>query len=102
MYGLIGKISAVPGERDALVNILLEGTASMPGCRSYLIANDPADSDAIWITEVWESRAHHEASLSLPGVQQAIAKGRPLISAFTERFVTTPVGGYGLGPAPTG
>ena len=29
MYGLIGKMSAVPGQRDALAAILLEGT---PGC----------------------------------------------------------------------
>ena len=29
MYGLIGKIAATPGQRDALVAILIEGTAKM-------------------------------------------------------------------------
>ena len=34
MYGLIGKMRAQPGQRDALVAILLAGTSSMPGCLS--------------------------------------------------------------------
>ena len=68
----------------------------MPGCRSYIIAKDPDDADAIWITEVWTDQASHQASLSLPSVRQAIARGRPLIAGFAERFTTEPVGGYGL------
>jgi quinol monooxygenase YgiN len=96
MYGLIGKMLAVPGQRDALMAILLEGTAAMPGCLSYIIARDPADADALWITEVWDSEASHRASLSLPAVLQAIAHGKPLIASFGERIVTEPVGGHGL------
>lgn len=96
MYGLIGKIMAVPGERDALMAILLEGTVGMPGCLSYIVAADPADPDAVWVTEVWDSRESHEASLTLPSVQQAIAKGRPLIAEFAEQIITAPVGGHGL------
>ncbi len=98
MYGLIGKIQAAPGQRDALIAILLEGIggAGMPGCLSYVVAQDPADADAVWVTEVWESQALHRASLTLPAVQQAIAKGRPLIAGFSARFETAPVGGHGL------
>jgi quinol monooxygenase YgiN len=96
MYGLIGKALAKPGERDAFIAILLEGTSTMPGCLSYVVAKDPADANAIWITEVWESEASHQASLSLPSVKAAIARGRPLIAGFGERFVTQPVGGQGL------
>lgn len=96
MYGLIGKISAAPGQREALAAILLEGTASMPGCLSYIVATDPKDQDGLWITEVWESQESHQASLGLPAVQSAIAKGRPLIAAFSNRTETRPIGGYGL------
>ena len=96
MYGLIGKMTAAPGQRDALAAILLEGTGSMPGCLSYIIATDVSDPDALWITEVWESQATHQASLSLPAVQAAIAKGRPLIAGFSNRVETMPIGGYGL------
>jgi quinol monooxygenase YgiN len=96
MYGLIGKITAVTGQRETLIAILLKGTAAMPGCLSYIIARDTADPDAIWVTEVWDSQASHQASLALPAVQEAIAQGRPLIAGFGERFVTEPMGGYGL------
>ena len=43
MYGLIGKLTAVAGQRDALAAILLGSTGTMPGCLSYVIATDPAD-----------------------------------------------------------
>lgn len=96
MYGLIGKMSATPGRRDALAAILLEGTESMPGCLSYVIAADPTDPDGLWITEVWDSQAGHQASLALPSVKAAIAKGRPLIAGFSNRVETIPLGGQGL------
>lgn len=96
MYGLIGKMNAVPGERDALIEILLEGISGMPGCLSYVVAKDPSDPNALWITEVWDRRESHEASLALPAVKEAITRGRPLIAGFGERFETEPVGGHGL------
>jgi quinol monooxygenase YgiN len=96
MYGLIGKMLAQPGQRDALIDILLEGTGAMPGCLSYIVAHDPADADAIWITEAWDSAESHTASLQLPAVQTAIARARPLLAGFGERFQTVPIGGHGL------
>lgn len=47
MNGLISKINAVDGQRDALAAILLEGANAMPGCLSYVIASDPADDKAL-------------------------------------------------------
>jgi quinol monooxygenase YgiN len=96
MHGLIGKMTAVPGKRDELIGILLASVTAMPGCLSYIIAKDQGEADAIWITEAWDSKASHDASLSLPQVQNAIAKARPLIAGFSNGVVTTPVGGYGL------
>jgi quinol monooxygenase YgiN len=96
MYGLIGKMKAVSGQRDALISTLMEGIGDMPGCLSYIVAEDPTDQDAIWITEVWTSQTSHQESLTLPSVQKAIALGRPLIAGFGERFETTPIGGYGI------
>lgn len=96
MYGLIGKMTVVPGQRDAFTAILLEGINNMPGCISYIVAYDAGDADALWITEVWDSQESHKASLSLPSVQQAIARGKSLIAGFGERFETRPIGGHGL------
>ena len=96
MYGLIGKMTATAGQRDELAKVLLTGTEDMPGCLSYVIAVDPADPDALWITEVWDSSESHAASLALPSVKAAITKGRPLIAGFSNRVETTPIGGHGL------
>ncbi|HEX8723918.1 MAG TPA: putative quinol monooxygenase [Gemmatimonadaceae bacterium] len=96
MYGLVGKLLTVPGKRDELVAILLGGTGGMPGCVSYVIAKDATNPDAVWVTEVWESKEAHAHSLMLPAVRDAIARGKPLIAGFGERFETQPVGGTGL------
>jgi quinol monooxygenase YgiN len=96
MYGLIGKMIAVKGKRDELVSILLEGMQDMPGCLSYIVAKDTYDPDAIWVTEAWQDQASHQASLALPSVQDAIARGRPLIKGFGERYETNPIGGIDL------
>ena len=98
MYGLIGKMTAVDGKRDELVAILLAGVSGMPGCLSYIVAHDAVDPNGIWITEAWDSKASHDASLKLPSVREAIAKGRPLIASFGSGNVTIPVGGHGLTP----
>jgi quinol monooxygenase YgiN len=96
VFGLIGKIVAIEGQRDALISILLEGSGTMPGCRSYVVARDPGDPDVLWVTEVWDDRESHQAALSLPAVRAAIARGKPLIKEFAAHFVTEPVGGFGL------
>lgn len=96
MYGLIGNVIAVSGKRNELAEVLVTGSADMPGCLSYIVALDPGDPNVIWITEVWESEQAHVASLSLASVKEAIAKGRPLINVMGESTVTTPIGGYGL------
>ncbi|WP_157476335.1 putative quinol monooxygenase [Lysobacter sp. Root690] len=96
MYGLIGKMKAAAGQRDALIAILLDGIDAMPGCLSYIVARDPKDADAIWISEVWDSQDSHRASLALPSVKSAIAKARPMIASFDEHHEIEPIGGHGL------
>ena len=94
MFGLIGSLRAAPGQRDALIAILLDGTGGMPGCLSYIVARDAEDDDLLWVTEVWDAEASHQASL--PQVQAAIAKARPILAGFGTRTVTAPAGGHGL------
>jgi quinol monooxygenase YgiN len=96
MYGLIGSMSTTPGRRDDLISILTEAVSNMPGCLSYVVAKDSRDETTIWVTEVWDSKESHDASLSLPSVTKAISAARPMISAFGNQVITTPVGGYGL------
>jgi quinol monooxygenase YgiN len=96
MYGLIGTMTARPGQGADLAAVLLDGVAGMPGCLSYVVAQDPGRPDTLWVTEVWESQAAHEASLSLPSVREAIGKGRPMIAGMDAVAQTVPLGGHGL------
>jgi hypothetical protein len=42
-----------------------------------------------------DQESHHR-SLSLPSVQTAISRGKPIIAGFGERFETLPVSGLGI------
>ncbi|HEY5650900.1 MAG TPA: putative quinol monooxygenase [Acidimicrobiia bacterium] len=95
MYGLIGRITAEAGSRDALAGIL-SAMGPVPGCLSYAVALERSDPDALWVTEVWEDEDAHAASLGLPAVREAIERGRSLIASFDQRIETTPVGRIGL------
>jgi quinol monooxygenase YgiN len=94
-YGLIGQMIAQPGQRAALAAILAEGTTEMPGNIAYLVGEDSANADAIWIVELWDSKTSHAASLTLPAVQEAIKQGRPLIAGFGTRAEFKPVANTG-------
>ncbi|HKW97384.1 MAG TPA: putative quinol monooxygenase [Bryobacteraceae bacterium] len=99
MYGLIVKLTAAAGKCEELIGILKESSVGMPGCLSYVIAKDSADENVIWVTEVWDSQASHDASLSLPAVQNAIPRAKAVTAAFERIARTTPVVGVGPGPA---
>lgn len=99
MYGLIVKMTTVPGKREEMIRVLKESAADMPGCFSYVVAKDAADENILWVTEVWDSSTSHDESLSLPQVKNAVPQAKPLIANFERIAVTTPVWGYGLQPA---
>lgn len=91
MYGLIGKFRSVAGKRDELIAIMKSGSVKMPGCLSYVIAKDPSDPDALWITEVWTDKDSHAASLKIPEVGETIKQAMPLIGGFDQHIETEPV-----------
>jgi quinol monooxygenase YgiN len=95
-YGVVSQILAASGRRNELVAVLLEGARNMPGCRAYLVAGDVAHEEAIWVTEVWDSREAHARAVASPAVQAANAKAGPLIAGFASHAETTPLGSVGL------
>ncbi len=96
MWGMIAKITVLPGKRDEMITVLKGSAAKMPGCLSYVVAKDATDENVMWVTEVWDSQAGHDASLTLPAVKEAIPRGKALVANFERVAVTTPVWGVGL------
>ena len=96
MYGLIVKLTAAAGKREELIGILRESAGNMPGCLSYVVAEDGTDEDVLWVTEAWDSQGSHDASLSLPAVKKAIPRAQAAVARFEKVAVTRPVWGAGL------
>ncbi|PRX44542.1 quinol monooxygenase YgiN [Prauserella shujinwangii] len=101
-YGHNGSMKVKPGHRDAVVAILLDGVERLrdAGCHLYVVSVSDTDPDTVWVNEVWESAAHHQASLDLPEVKESIGKAMPMLTGeFTGQQLTV-VGGLGV-PRPT-
>lgn len=96
MYGLIVKMTVMPGRRDEVLERLADCSTGLPGCLSYVIAKDSADDNVLWVTEVWESETAHDASLTLRAVQAVIPQIRLLIADFQKIAVTEPIAGAAL------
>ena len=93
MFGLIAKLTIVPGRRQQVIDLLSGSTRDMPGCFSYVIAKDAADANVLWVTEVWESQAAHDASFALRAVQAVLPQVKPLVANFEKIATTEPVTG---------
>jgi quinol monooxygenase YgiN len=97
--GLCGIMMAHPGQRGALLAELLQAAnlvTDLPGCEGWIANTVPDSPDAIWVTEVWRSEADHAASRANDAVKAIIARARPLIAGFGERFTLETIAGKGL------
>ncbi|MEQ8879529.1 MAG: antibiotic biosynthesis monooxygenase family protein [Cyclobacteriaceae bacterium] len=99
-YGLHGKFNTQKGKADELADILIEASqivSKAKGCQLYVISKDPSLRDAVWVTEIWDTKADHDASLSIPEVRSLITKAIPLIDGAPSKGQELEVmGGYGI------
>ncbi|WP_207512418.1 putative quinol monooxygenase [Longitalea luteola] len=45
----------------------------------YAIGKDPKDGNAVYVTEIWDSKEDHDNSLKLEAVRALIMKAMPII-----------------------
>lgn len=97
-YGYQGSMKTKPGCRDDVVAILLGGVEGLRdvGCEAYIVSVSDTDADTIWVTEVWQSKEHHQASLQLPETKAAIAKAMPMLTGEFASQELRVVGGLGV------
>ena len=94
MYGLVVRLSAAAGRRGELISMMGGADShTVAGCLSFIVAEDANDEDVLWITEVWESQAAHEASLEAPAVKEGFADADTLIAGYEKIASTRPVEG---------
>jgi len=97
-YGLFGKFTAQPGKRDELKEILLQAAQLLQrneDCLHYLVSttNTP---DEIWVTELWNTKEAHDASLAPEDIRSLIQGAMPLIASMSDQTELEVAGGKGL------
>jgi len=77
-----GTLQTVPGKRDELVALLVRRNDSLTaaGCLAYEVGVNDDEPNTVFVVELWESAAAHQASLTLPAVQASISAARPLLT----------------------
>ena len=97
-YAYIGSMRTKAGHRDEAIQIILSGADGLRsvGCQLYAVCTDPTDADVIWVSEIWDSAAAHDASLQLPETKAAIGRAMPMLTGEFTRQELTVVRAVGL------
>ncbi|MBI3170818.1 MAG: antibiotic biosynthesis monooxygenase [Chloroflexi bacterium] len=99
MYAITGKLSAQPGKRAQLAEILLRGStmvAVMNGCRAYIILEDAKDDSTVWVFEMWDDKESHDASLRDENVRALISEAMPILAGAPSGSEPHVLGGHGV------
>ena len=95
-FGLYGKFTLKEGERDTMVEILLEAAESMRDleeCEIYFINISENEPNSVYVYEVWSNEAAHQASLILEATQKLIKQAKPIIVGMERISTLIPMGG---------
>lgn len=97
-YGLLNKLTAKPGKRDEVIDILLESGKLLddPACLMYMVSKAADDPDVIYVTDLWTSRQRHEKALTTPELRPFVEKAVPLLAGMPQQTEIKPVGGVGV------
>lgn len=87
-FANVGTLGTLPGRRDELVTHLTRRSDALAaiGCLAYEVGVNDDEPDSVFVVELWTSAEAHRASLALPGVHEAIAAARPLLSGAMSGF----------------
>ena len=96
-YALVNKLTAKPGHRDEVVDILLESGRLLddPACALYLVTKAVDDPDLIYVVDLWATKEAHEAALQQPELRPFVERAMPLLEGMPEQTELEPAGGGG-------
>ena len=99
-FGMVGKLTTKPQDRDQLIDILSQAAKLMDDieeCYLYVVSTDAEDDGKVWVMELWESKEAHDQSLTLPEVRELIGQAMPILTEMPSGGVTLiPMSGKGL------
>ncbi|WP_059170437.1 putative quinol monooxygenase [Bacillus sp. FJAT-27445] len=98
-FSLLNKFMVQEGEREKMVDILLEAAESMKNldeCEIYLVNISENEPSSVYVYEVWANENSHQASLSLEATQQLIRRAKPIITGMERISTLITKGGKGI------
>ena len=98
-YALINKLTAKPGKRDEVIELILESSKPFkdnPSCLFSLVYKDTEDPNIIWVEDVWTNKDDHTKALAQPELRPYIEKTIPLLEGKPEQHEIELAGGKGL------
>jgi quinol monooxygenase YgiN len=101
-YALLNRLTAKPGQRQRVVEILVESGKLFegnPACLLYLVTEATDDSNLIWVIDLWTNGEAHAEALRAPELRPLVEKATPFLEGMPEQIEVQPVGGKGF-PAP--
>lgn len=98
-FSLFNKFMVQEGEKEKLVDILLEAAESMKNldeCEIYLVNISESDPSSVYVYEVWANEDAHQASLGLEATQTLISHAKPIITGMERISTLITKGGKGI------
>lgn len=98
-YALLNKLTAKPGKRSEVVDILIESGKLFQdnsACLLYLVSEAEDDPNLIWVVDLWTTKGAHAEALKSPELRPYVEKAMPLLEGMPEQIEIRAVGGKGL------
>ncbi|KKK40005.1 antibiotic biosynthesis monooxygenase [Mesobacillus campisalis] len=98
-FSLFNKFMVQEGEKEKMVDILLEAAESMKNldeCEIYLVNISENEPSSVYVYEVWTNEDAHQASLSLETTQTLISRAKPIITGMEKISTFITKGGKGI------
>ena len=96
---LLNRLTAKPGQRQRVVEILLESGKLFddnPACLLYLVSESTDDPNLVWVIDLWTSQQAHAEALKAPELRPFVEQAMSLLEGMPEQIEVRPVGGKGL------
>ena len=96
---LLNRLTARPGQRRRVVEILLESGKLFddnPACLLYLVSEATGEPDVVWVVDLWTDQEAHAEALKAPALRPFVEQAMPLLEGMPDQIEVQPVGGKGL------
>ena len=95
-YALLNRLTAKPGQRQAVVQHLLESGRLFDdnaACLLYLVSEPTGSPDDIWVVDLWTTEEEHTRALQAPEMRPHIEATTPLLEGMPQQIEVLPRGG---------